>query len=192
MTAKNSYVPSMSDQVVKDKTQKDWSGWFDTLDREGAARMDHKAIVRVLSDKHGVPSWWRQMVAVEYERSRGLRVLHQTAAGYSVAISKTLAASICHVYSATSDATRRGRWFPEGQFVPTSMTQDKYCRGTWNVTARLEFGFSVKGDNKSQISVQVSRLPGTADVDVERAAWKAAFARLQTVLEKRSAPSSAG
>jgi hypothetical protein len=183
MTAKAAYVPAMSDSAVKEKTQKDWSGWFDTLDKEGAARMDHKAIVRLLSDKHGVASWWRQMVAVEYERSRGLRVPHQTTGGFSVAISKTLAADISRLYSATADAASRKKWFPKGEFEPSSLTKDKYCRGSWNSTARLEFGFIAKDDCKSQIAVQVSRLPKESDVEAQRTAWKAAFLGLESLIK---------
>ena len=86
--------PSMSDAAVKARTGKDWAGWFATLDRGGAAALDHKGIVALLSDSHGVTAWWRQMVAVEYERARGLRARHQTASGYSVAVSRTLATSL--------------------------------------------------------------------------------------------------
>jgi hypothetical protein len=88
------YVPSMSDAAVKTKTGKDWAGWFGALDKAGAAKLEHKAIANVLSDKHGLPGWWCQMVTVEYERARGLRVRHETAKGFAVAISKTVATSL--------------------------------------------------------------------------------------------------
>lgn len=191
MKAKADYVPAMSDSSVKEKTRKDWATWFTTLDQEGAAAMDHKTIVRVLSDKYAVPSWWRQMVAVEYERARGLRVPHQTATGFSVAISKTLAADISRLYAATADVALRKKWFPPGEFDASSKTQDKYCRGSWNSTARLEFGFLSKGESKAQIAVQVSRLRSESDVEAERAAWKAALLKLQSLLQQ-SPPTSAG
>jgi len=68
--ASKAYVPSMSNAAVKAKTGKDRAGWFGAFDKAGAAQLDHPAIARFLSEKHGVPSWWCQMVTVEYERSR--------------------------------------------------------------------------------------------------------------------------
>lgn len=182
MAEKKAYVPSMSDVAVKRRTGKDWAGWFGTLDRAGAAKLDHRDIAALLSKKHGVPGWWSQMVTVEYERARGRRAVHQTRTGYSVSISKTLEASIAELYAAVADASARKRWFPKGAFEPSSQTAGKYLRGTWKKTARVEIGFIKKGEGKSQIGVGVTRLADKADVERERTAWRAALARLQRML----------
>jgi hypothetical protein len=168
--------PSISDAAVKAKTGKDWAAWLDVLDSAG--------IVRILSEKHGVPSWWRQMIAVEYERARGLRVRHQTASGFSVAISKTIPTSLSRLYAATANSVQRRQWFPKGAFELSSQTKDKYFRGSWNQSARLEIGFFAKVQDKAQIAVQVSKLAKQADVELEREAWKAALSRLQQRLQQ--------
>ena len=175
--------PSMSDAAVKAKTGKDWAGWFAVLDRAGAASLDHKAIVALLSDTHGVPAWWRQMVAVEYERARDLRARHQTASGYSVAVSRTLATSLPKLYAAAATEATRAKWFPKGKFESSSQTRDKYFRGAWGKGARLEINFYSKGADKAQLAVQISKLPGKADVEAQREIWKAALGKLQKLLE---------
>jgi hypothetical protein len=172
------YVPSMSDAIVKSKTGKDWRGWFKLLDDAGAQRLKHRAIAQLLAREHGVKSWWSQMVTVEYERTRGLRARHQTAGGYSVAVSKTVAASLAELYGETATAARRSRWFPQGTFVETSQTTEKYLRGSWNATARVEMGFNSKGANKAQIAIQIAKLASPERVEVERSAWKAALEKL--------------
>jgi hypothetical protein len=177
------YVPSTSDEAVKAKTGKDWAGWFGVLDSAAAATLNHKAIVNVLSEKHGVASWWRQMIAVEFERARGLRDRHETAGGFSVSISKTVPASLSDLYAATADAASRKKWFPKGAFALSSATKDKYFRGSWKKHTRLEMGFYAKPGEKSQISVQVSKLPKKSDVESERAAWKAALVKLHGLIE---------
>jgi hypothetical protein len=139
------YVPSMSDATVKAKTRKDWAGWFATLDKAGAKRLEHKAIVAILSEQHRVPGWWCQMVTVEYERARGLRARHETTTGFSVSISKTVATSLATLYEATANAAKRRAWFPRGAFEPSSQTRNKYLRGAWSKTARLEVSFYAKG-----------------------------------------------
>jgi hypothetical protein len=97
------YWPAMSDAVVTAKTGRTWAGWLAALDKANAARLPHAAIAEILSGRYGVPRWWCQMVAVEYERARGLRVRHETAGGFAVAISKTIATSLSTLYAATAN-----------------------------------------------------------------------------------------
>lgn len=175
------YVPGMSDTAVKAKTGKDWAGWFGALDRAGAAKLRHPQIAQLLHQKHGMPGWWCQMVTVEYELARGLRVRHQTATGFSASVSKTIATNVSALYTATANAAKRKQWFPKGDLEPSSQTKDKYFRGSWNGAARLEIGFYAK-DGKAQIAVQVRKLARRADVDREKAAWKAALVKLEKML----------
>jgi len=177
------YIPGMTDAAVKAKTGKDWAGWFGALDKAGAAQLKHPQIARLLHEKHGVPGWWSQMVTVEYELARGLRVRHQTAAGFSVSASKTIATTLSALYAATANAAKRKEWFPKGELAVSSQTKNKYFRGSWNDGARLEIGFYAKEGGKAQIAVQVNKLAKRADVDRERAAWKAALLKLQKLLE---------
>jgi len=177
------YVPSMSDAAVKAKTGKDWAGWFGALDKAGATKLEHRAIADILSEKHGMPGWWCQMVTVEYERARGLRVRHETTSGFSVAISKTIATSLSDLYEVTANAAKRRKWFPKGAFEPSSQTKNKYFRGSWNKTARLEVGFYAKGQGKAQIAVQVNKLAKKADVEVQRSVWKKALDKLAVIVE---------
>jgi hypothetical protein len=169
----------MSDSAVAAKTGKNWAGWFAVLDAASAAKLDHRAIAALLAEKQGVPNWWRQMIAVEYERARGLRSRHETAGGYSVAIAKTVAMRLPDLFAATADAKKRRQWFPQGVFSLSSLTKDKYVRGSWKTGARLDIGFCAKGKDKAQIAVQVSKLAEQTDVERERATWKAALSKLQ-------------
>lgn len=176
-------MPNMSDAAVKAKTGKNWAGWFGALDKAGAAKLKHAQIAELLHERHGVPGWWCQMVTVEYELARGLRIQHQTATGFSVSASKTLTTSLIALYAATASAAKRKQWFPKGEFEPSSQTKNKYFRGAWNGNARLEIGFYAKEGGKAQIAIQVNKLAKRADVDRERAAWKAALGKLQKLLE---------
>jgi hypothetical protein len=174
----------MSDAAVKARTGRDWAGWFAVLDKAGARRLTHREIVAILSTRHALPGWWCQMVTVEYERARGLRARHQTAEGFSVAISRTLRTRLSHLYAVTARSGERRKWFPRGAFEPSSQTRDKYFRGRWKQGARLEIGFYARGSGKSQIAVQVSHLAHKGDVEPVRRSWKAALARLEHLIEE--------
>ena len=184
MTPKpKAYAPAMSDAAVEAKTGRNWQAWFALLDAAGASKLDHKATARMLAAKYAVPGWWSQMLTVEYERARGLRVKHQTQSGFSVAVSRTVAASLSDLYAATASEARRKRWFPRGTFALSSQTKDKYFRGSWSRGARLEMGFYARGAGKSQIAIQVNKLPKQSDVELQRRAWQAALSKLQNLLE---------
>ena len=134
--------------------------------------------------RHAVPGWWAQCVTVEYERARGLRERHQTSEGYSIGVTKTISSRLHNLYVATSDEKLRRQWFPRGAFEVSSQTRDKYFRGPWKKTARLEVGFYAKGPGKAQIALQVSRLANRAEVETARETWRRALGKLQTMLEK--------
>jgi hypothetical protein len=189
MARKNTHVLATSDAAVKAKTGHDWATWFDLLDRAGAEQLKHKQITELLTRKHAVPNWWGQMVTVEYERARGLRARHEKADGFAVSVSKTVSTSLGALYEQTANATKRKKWFPKGVFEPSSQTKDKYLRGAWNKTARLEIGFYAKGVGKAQIALQVNKLPDHSSVDAARATWQTALAKLHALLEK---PSTSG
>lgn len=174
--------PSMSDAAVKAKTGKDWAQWFAALDKANAHTLSHKEIAALAADKLGAPRWWGQMITVEYERARGLRERHETATGFSVGISKTLPAKLAALYAASADPKARKKWFPAGAFAQSSATENKYLRGRWNETARLEINFYDKGAGRSQINVQVGKLGSAAEVEREREQWKAALEALKAVL----------
>jgi len=176
------YTPSMSDDVVKLKTGKVWSYWFAALDKAGGNGLTHRALTKILCDQHGVGPWWSQMVTVEYERARGLREKHQTAAGYSVSVSKTVAVDVSELYAALAEGKTRKKWFSWDGFKPSSQTKDKYFRGAGKDGRRLEINVYAKGAGKSQIVVQVNKLKGKADVEAERAAWKKALEKLGKLL----------
>ena len=180
---RQAHVPGTSDATVKAKTGKDWAGWFRALDKAGARRLEHKAIAAILSERHGVPGWWSQMVALQYELARGLRARHETATGYSVSVSKTVPTSLARLYEMTTSPAKRRAWFPRGAFAPSSTTRNKYLRGAWNKTARLEVGFYAKGPDRAQIALGVNRLAKPADVEVQRALWKRALDKLATLVE---------
>ena len=179
---RETFVPSMSDEAVKAKTGKEWAGWFAALDEAGGEKLDHPAIARFLSEQHELPGWWCQCITVNYEQARGRRVRHQTTSGFSASVSKTIAASLSDLYTATADPAQRKKWFPKGAFQPSSQTRNKYFRGTWKKDARLEIGFYAKGEGKSQIALAVNKLAKRADVERERKAWKAGLAKLQAMV----------
>ncbi|HWA90673.1 MAG TPA: hypothetical protein VG889_11595 [Rhizomicrobium sp.] len=174
--------PIMTDAGIAAKTGHGWDYWFAALDKAGAAKLDHHGICELLDRKFKPGPWWGQMIAVSYERARGIRAMNQKCSGeFSVSVSKVMPAELAALFaSATGDPKA---WFPKGSFAESSKTKDKYYRGAWGRDgARLEINFYAKGPGKAQIVVQVNKLAGNDAVEKERAQWKKALAKLETSL----------
>jgi uncharacterized protein YndB with AHSA1/START domain len=184
MAPRTPVKPQISDEAVKAKTGKTWDEWFGTLDAAGAQRLTHKEIVALLVQQHGVAPWWRQMVTVTYEQARGLRAKHETPTGYQVSASRTLTVSDAQVFQAWKDSRARGRWLTGIDLTLRTSAPDKRLR--FHVPADqsvVEVYLTAKGDAKTQVAIQHSRLPNAAAVKRQKAFWQSALSALQTCLE---------
>jgi len=175
-----------SDAAVERATGRNWNDWFRRLDRAGSARLDHTTIARRLGDKHPVLSpWWRQMITVHYERSRGLRVKHQKFDGsFSASVSKTIGAPLAKLYDAWADARTRARWLPDAPLRIRKATKNKSMRITWDGgPSGLDVQVLAKGPSKSQVALDHEDLPNLAAVPKMKAYWRPALERLKAQLE---------
>lgn len=161
----------MSDEAVAKATGRTWPEWYAALDAAGADGKTHQEIVAAVGEvAPGTSGWWEQMVAVAYERARGLRQVHEKADGFSASKSKTVAVPIGRVYRAWADAAERRRWLPEPLDITTA-NEDKSLRARWPDGSRLAVYFWAKGDEKSQVQLEHSRLPDADAVAKTKAFW---------------------
>ena len=127
--------------------------------------------------------WWRQMVTVSYEQARGLREKYQKSNGYAISRSKTINVSIAVLYHAWRDEKRRGRWLPD-PIVIRKATKGKSIRIEWaDPESRLDVDFYPKGNVKSQVTVQQSKLSDAKTAARMRSYWTRALGRLKDILE---------
>ena len=175
--------PIMTDAGIVAKTGKGWDYWFAALDKAGAAKLDHKGITALLDKKFKPGPWWGQMIAVSYERARGIRAMNQKCDGeFSVSVTKVMPVGLPALFAAVTDPATRKKWFPPGAFEETSKTKDKYWRFKWKKDARVSAGFYSKGAGKAQVAMDIGKLPNSDAVELERAAWKKALEKLQALL----------
>lgn len=175
-------APPVSDEAVREKTGRGWEEWFALLDGAGAASMAHPEIVAQLAAA-GVGPWWQQMVAVGYERARGLRRKHQTASGYQAGGSKTVGVPVERLFAAWADEGERERWLPGASLTIRKATPHKSMRITWGDGSNVDVLFTPKGEGKSQVAVDQRKLPGTAEVERAKAFWKERLGAIKEMLE---------
>ncbi len=184
MPVKPAVAPPTSDAAVKEKTGKTWPEWFAVLDADGAQKLNHKQIVAILSEKYSVAPWWRQQVTVGYERARGLRDKHETTSGFQVGASRTIRAPVAQVFKAWKEARARNRWLNEPGLVVRKATTDKSLRITWaDGSTSVDVELYPKGEAKTQVTIQHSKLPNATAVKRQKAFWAEALDRLKAQLE---------
>jgi uncharacterized protein YndB with AHSA1/START domain len=180
----NNKSKPISDDAVKKATGKTAAQWFHIMDGFGAQKLPHKDIARRLAESHpDVSGWWSQMITVLYEQEHGLRQKHQTASGFQVSVSKTLSVSLDTLYQSwTKDETRQ-KWLDPKVVAVRSATPQKYLHMTWNQDkTNVDINFYSKGEGKSQVTVQHSKLPDAHAGETMKAYWKSALDRMQQAL----------
>lgn len=175
----------VSSDAVRAKTGKTWDEWLKVLDTEKAHKLPHKQIAQLLSTKYHVPDWWSQMVTVGYEQARGLRAVHQKADGYSANASKTFNAPLRELYAACADETTRAKWLGKKKYVVSKATPNKSLRIAWGKddVTRVDFNLYAKGETKSMIQIEHSKLTTAADVGKMKTYWTRALEKLANIIE---------
>jgi hypothetical protein len=183
-TTTKTQSPRMSDEAVKAKTGKKWDQWFAILDKAGAKEMSHQDIVKFLNSKHDVGPWWQQMVTVSYEQARGLRDVHEKSGGYQISVSRTVNVPLMTLYKSVANEKSRSRWLSENGLDVRKATPNKSMRITWSDgKTSLEINFYSKGEAKSQVVVQHSKLPNAKAATKMKTFWGQALDRLREVVE---------
>ena len=180
------FSTKVSDDAVTKATGKAWPEWFKLLDKAGCATMNHKEIVAVVG-KHFDGAWWGQMLTVGYEQARGLRELNQSCDGvYQASSSKTVNVPVAKLFDAWHDAKRRAKWLgdTDGELVIRKATKPKSLRITWcDGRTHVDVNLFPKGDAKSYVSLQHTKLKDGDEVEKKKRYWGAALEKMKATLE---------
>lgn len=164
-------LAGMSDAAIKAKTGCTWERWTHALDYVGAHAWPHRKIADYVKKTFKVPDWWTQTVTVGYERIKGIRAIGQRRDGsYEASKSKTFAVPLDRLYKSWSDARRRSKWLPD-ELTVRSATPQKYMRIVWPDSSLVQLVFARKGDAKSSVAVQHTKLPDRTTVTKMKAFW---------------------
>jgi hypothetical protein len=177
-------VLTVSDEVIRRRTERGWEEWFDLLDDSGAIAKPHAEIARWLQSEHGIDGWSAQSVTVSYERARGRRAVGEHADGFAVTASKTVAVPVERLYDAFVDEALRERWLSDGRLRERTATRPKSARFDWgDGETRVVVGFTAKGDARSVVDIEHARLPDAAEAERMKEFWRERIAALKEVLD---------
>jgi hypothetical protein len=175
----------VSSDAVARRTGKSWAEWFALLDAAGAAELDHKGIVAVLAQRHGVGPWWQQMVTVAYEQARGKREKQEADEGFQVGVSKTLELPLAKLFRFWAEPAERNKWLADDRFSIHKATASKSIRARWGRgVSRIDVDFLDKGAGKSQVTVQHNRIESSDAAEQMKAYWAKKIRALEALLTR--------
>jgi uncharacterized protein YndB with AHSA1/START domain len=178
-------LAKLSDESVQKATGCDWTKWVQVLDKAGGKEMSHRDLVAYIRENYETPSWWTQMVAVGYERIRGLRAHGQQRSGdWSVSKSKTFGVPLAKLYAAFSNARRRNQWLTGAKLTVRAATPNKSMRIRWEDGSPVDAGFFAKDESKSQVALDHRKLASKAEADRMRAFWTERLDALAALMKK--------
>jgi uncharacterized protein YndB with AHSA1/START domain len=120
------------------------------------------------------------------ERGGGRADRRPAASGYQVVRTRAFAAPVAALYAAWLDEKGRRRWLPNPDFTVRTATRDEALLLTWvDGDSRVEVRFALRGDGRSQLSVEHSRLADAGEVAAMKDYWSEALERLDAVLAGR-------
>lgn len=173
-----------ADDKVREATGRPWDDWFSMLDRWGARGRTHGETAAHLVEEHGVPGWWAQSITVWYQRTRGMRLKHQQADGFTVHASKTIAVAPEVAYEAVVDPQSRQQWLADEPMTLRTSRPARSARFTWSDGAtRVHVSFDPKGPGKTVVAVAHERLPDPDEAETAKAAWRQRLSHLKAYLE---------
>jgi hypothetical protein len=176
-------LAGMSDEKVKASTGCTWERWVRALDHYGADKMSHRDIAKLVQEKYNVGPWWTQTVAVGYERIKGLRARGQQRNGtFQISKSRTYNVPVATLFDAWTDARIRRHWLIEAGVKVRKATRPKSVRLGWPDGGIVAVGFFPKGESKSYVAIEHTKLPDRATSERIKQEWSDRFEVLREVL----------
>lgn len=177
-------LSGVSDSAILKATGRTWLEWVDLLDGFGAASKPHREIVAHVYSLGRVSGWWSQSVTVGYERIRGLRERGQRRDGaWEANKSRTFAVPVATLFEWFDSPRKRRRWL-DAKITVRRSTPPKYIKVTWPDGTSVDVGFVAKGEQKSVVSVQHTKIASKEDAQKLRQYWTERFDALGELIER--------
>ena len=193
----------ITDAACKKATGKTLKQWFKELDELDGLKIGRRECTQHIYSQHADP-WWPTTIYVEYESHHNVKKKDGLAEGYSICVTKSIAASVATAYKTWTTTTHFAEFFGDsgtqsvkeggeisckagcsGKF--TRVRPNKDLRFSWEhkgCTAPMQVDVQFQ-DNKGKclMNVMTSRIQTRAEADGLRNSWTEALNRFKSLCE---------
>jgi uncharacterized protein YndB with AHSA1/START domain len=179
-----------SDDRIRERTGRGWEQWFDLLDDWGSHEMKHRDIARKVAAELDIDplAWNAQAITKSYERTRQGKLAGEQEDGFTVNVSRTMAASAATAFEAFTDDTSRSAWLPDAPLRARTATAPRTAHFDWaDDGSRVHVYFVEKDGGRTTVTVRHARLARAEIADATKLAWRERLVALKAYAEGRSA-----
>ena len=113
-----------------------------------------------------------------------MRAVGEHPEGFAVTVSRTIAVPAEGLYEAFVEESVRQRWLPGARMRERTATKPKSARFDWgDGSSRVNVTFLEKGEAKSTVALEHSRLADSEDRERMKAWWRERLTALRSGLE---------
>lgn len=171
-----SIVKPVNTQAIEKATGTSWQDWCAFLEENGAADLEHNAIVKKARTFKKISGWWAQGIAVAYEQSIGRRKPGQSSDGlFAASVSRTMALSQQSAFISWCEFVANLNEI-DGQIIaeaPTTSTTPKrlYWRCKFEDGSTVAVSFEAKSRGKTLIAIEHRKLKLESFIEDKKRAW---------------------
>lgn len=154
----------VSDEAMVRATEKTSAQWYEMFDKENGQLWSHAERIGFVR-RHGVlAGWWQQVITVNYERARGLRLLGETkGAGFEFGISRTFRVTPERAWEILTSGVGLEAWAGDGVEVELRKGASQQMKGkrveVRGVTQNIRLRLALTADGVPQRIIQLSIVP---------------------------------
>lgn len=201
-------TPPQTDAAIKKDTGKSFKEWFAILDAAGGPALGRRALSQlVVIEPKAMLVLWGPSINFEYEKHHGIVEKDGRPKGYTICVTKSIAATPVQVYAVAADGKTWKHWFgtnakadvKEGgkyscddgdQGVFKRVRQDKDLRMTVENPRHAgidpyDIVFQPAPKDKCMLMVTINRIQSREIADELRDSWTVAFDKLKGLAEAK-------
>jgi uncharacterized protein YndB with AHSA1/START domain len=154
----------VSDEAMVRATEKTSAQWYEMFDKENGQLWSHAERIGFVR-RHGVlAGWWQQVITVNYERARGLRLLGETkGVGFEFGISRTFRVTPERAWEILTSGVGLEAWAGDGVEVELRKGASQQMKGkrveVRGVTQNIRLRLALTADGVPQRIIQLSIVP---------------------------------
>lgn len=179
-----------SEEAVVKATGTGWQEWFVRLDKAGMSDKDHTTIAKQVKALGCKSPWWQQSIAVQYERERGLRDVHQRSTGvYEISRQRTMPVSAEELIAWVTDGRKRRSWTGLKLASPEESTlsgNPYFVTSMPDGRTKLHLVVEVRGEAKASLTVIQRDLSGPKECERQKAFWTVRIDALKAKLVEKA------
>lgn len=173
--------PEIDDDAVRSATGKNWEEWMEALGSASLEGRSHDEIAAWLDHEHSVPSWWRQAIAVAFERSIGRRDRREMPDGFEVELEVEFGCARGVLFELWAEDGRRMAWLRKRDLEITDLRPPERVRARWlPVDSEVEISFDAIDGGKTRLRLLHRKLPNVDAVKKMQSFWKMVMDRIRT------------